>query len=354
MRVLACQSPYGQGGVGQHFAHLVRETDAGVGLAYYLNPAPCPSDGARGRTLSDASYQWLYRWTPLRYSLGWSTYVKNDLFDHRVAAALDAPAERFMGFVGQSLHSFRRADALGFDRLELVAVNSHVDNVQRLHSWAENTWGYRGASWLNEWQRQKTLKEYEQADRIFVHSEYTRRSFLEAGVPADKLERTHLRPDPRFQPPSSRPEDDIFRVVYVGRVDVTKGLPVLLEAFASLPDPAELTIVGGWPTRQMKQFMQSWQEREPRLRLAPGDPLPALQTADVFVHPSYEDGFGYAPMEALACGVPVVVTEDTGMKEYVDDGTNGYVVPTGDVDALRDRLHHLRHHPLRPSPLAFA
>ena len=51
-------------------------------------------------------------------------------------------------------------------------------------------------------------------------------------------------------------------------------------------------------------------------------------------------------MEALACGVPVVVTEDTGMKEYVEEGVNGYVVPTGHVDALVERLEHLRRHPL--------
>ncbi len=354
MRVLACQSPYGQGGVGQHFAHLVRETDEGVGLAYYLNPAPAPSDGPRGRPLSDRSYQWLHRWTPLRYSLGWSSYVKNDFFDRRVAAALDAPAERFMGFVGQSLHSFRRARSIGFETLELVAVNSHVDNVRRLHSQAEAAWDLRGASWLNDWQRRKTLAEYAAADRIFVHSDYTRDSFLAAGIPASKLERTYLRPDSRFVPPTDRPDDDVFRVVYVGRVDITKGLPVLLEAFRTLPDPAELTVVGGWPTRQMKQFMEGWMAREPRLRMAPGDPLPALHRANVFVHPSYEDGFGYAPMEALACGVPVIVTEDTGMKEYVQDGVNGFVVPTGNVDALRDRLQHLRRHPLRPAPPSVA
>jgi glycosyltransferase involved in cell wall biosynthesis len=77
----------------------------------------------------------------------------------------------------------------------------------------------------------------------------------------------------------------------------------------------------------------------------PGDPLPVLQKADVFVHPSYEDGFGYAPMEALACGVPVVVTEDTGMKEYVRDGVNGFIVPTGSVDAIVAALRHLARQP---------
>jgi len=350
MRVLACHSPYGQGGLGQHFAHLVEETRHEEALAYYCNAKPDPGDDeATGRRVTAAPFGWLHQWTPLRYSAAWAGHVKNELFDRRVAAELDVPHERFMGFVGQALHSFRRARALGFDTLELVAVNSHVDNVRRLHDRARQDWGVDG-SWLNEAQRRKTLAEYEAADRIFVHSEYTRQSFLDAGIPASTLRRTYLRPAPRFRPPVERLDDGLFRVVYVGRVDVTKGLPLLLEAFALLPDPAELTIVGGWPTRRMRRFLRPWIEGDSRIRVAPGDPLPVLQRADVFVHPSYEDGFGYAPMEAMACGVPVLVTEDTGMKEYVTEGVDGYVIPTGDAPALQERLHHLRRNPLRPAP----
>ncbi len=353
MRVLSCQSAYGEGGVGQHFAHLVEETKDTVGLAHYFNSSPNPDDGAAGRKVTAWPFDWLYQWTPIRYSKRWSSYVKNELFDRRVSRTLETPHERFMGFVGQSLHSFRRADRLGFNTLELIAANSHVDNVRRLHRRAEERWGI-SSSWLNEAQRRKTLKEYEMADRIYVHSEYTRQSFLEKGIPASKLERTYLHPAPRFEPPDQRPQDDVFRVVYVGRVDVTKGIPVLLEAFSTLPDPAKLTIVGGWPTRQMRLYMEDWLDREPRLEIAPGDPLPALQAADVYVQPTYEDGFGYAPMEALACGVPVIVTEDTGMKEYVTDGVNGYVIPTDDVEALRARLEHISRHPLTPEPLELA
>ncbi len=90
-------------------------------------------------------------------------------------------------------------------------------------------------------------------------------------------------------------------------------------------------------------------KRNPCIHVAPGGPLPALQHADVFVHPTYEDGPGYALMEALACGVPVVVTEDTGMKEYVQEEINGHVVPTGSWKALLERMEHLRRHPLAGS-----
>jgi glycosyltransferase involved in cell wall biosynthesis len=254
-----------------------------------------------------------------------------------------------MGFAGKSLRTFRKAARLGADRLELVAPNSHVQNVSRLHARAAADSGLSD-SWLNQAQIRKTLREYALADRIYVHSEYVRQSFLDAGIPAEKLVRTVLHPDPRFAPPQRRPEDGTLRIAYVGRVEMTKGIALLLDAFARLPTQnAELRIVGGWSTRSVRRRIQNRMRKDPRITVEPGDPLPVLQKADVFVHPSYEDGFGYAPMEALACGVPVVVTEDTGMKEYVRDGVNGFVVPTGSVDAIVATLENLIRSPLTRS-----
>jgi glycosyltransferase involved in cell wall biosynthesis len=54
----------------------------------------------------------------------------------------------------------------------------------------------------------------------------------------------------------------------------------------------------------------------------------------VYVHPTYEDGFGYAPAEALACGAPIIVTEDTGMKELVRPGGGRAGDLNGDLEAL--------------------
>jgi glycosyltransferase involved in cell wall biosynthesis len=96
----------------------------------------------------------------------------------------------------------------------------------------------------------------------------------------------------------------------------------------------------------MRKYLAQKLRADPRITISPGDPLPHLQRAHVYVHPSFQDGYGYAPMEALACGVPVIVTEDTGMKEHVREGVDGYVVPAGDPDALLDRLEHLAKQPL--------
>jgi glycosyltransferase involved in cell wall biosynthesis len=180
------------------------------------------------------------------------------------------------------------------------------------------------------------LREYDVAHTIAVTSSYAYATFVEHGVDEAKLRLQTLNPDSRFRPLDWAPRDDgVFHVVYVGALSVVKGVPVLLDAFSRIDYPrAKLTLVGGWGTRGMRRYIEHALHRDPRVRIAPGDPLPHLLSADVYVHPSYQDGLGLAALEALACCVPVIVTEDTGMKERVREGVNGSVVPTGDVQAL--------------------
>jgi len=345
MRVIACNSPYGQGGVGQHFAQLVEDTRSNGTLAWYYAPELKTGDEKGIRLESPRWQEWILRYTPVRFSPSWTSYLGSEFFDRRVASRLDRPTERFMGFVGKSLRSFREAGRLGTDHLDLIAANTHVRNLRRLHDRARERHGI-GDSWLHDALMRKTLREYEAADTIYVHSNYTRRSFLDAGIAAEKLERTYLRIDSRFHPPDQRPDDDTFRIVYVGRVEATKGIPLLLKAFSRLSvSDKQLTLVGGWSTRRMRKYMEEWLDN-PQIRMAPGDPLPHLHEADAFVHPTYEDGFGYAPAEALGCGVPVVATEDTGMKEYIREAENGFVVPTGRVSPIVERLEQLHRNPM--------
>jgi glycosyltransferase involved in cell wall biosynthesis len=112
-------------------------------------------------------------------------------------------------------------------------------------------------------------------------------------------------------------------------------VPLLVDAFRRLPhDDLRLVLVGGWKTRSMRRFIARACAEDPRISAGPGDPLRHLRAARLCVHPAYEDGFAYAPAEALACGVPVIVSEDTGMKELIDPDRTGLILPTGDVDAL--------------------
>ena len=342
-QVISCSVGYHCGGLGQHFSRVVERARASGDLLRYYAPSIKPGDEAIAERVCSRLAPLLMRWTPVRFSPGWRWHLDCDLFDRKVARLLKPPIECFTGFAGQSLHSFRAAKRRGVKRLELVAGNSHVNNCACQHAKAAALHPIE-RPWLNDAHRRKSLEEYAMADVIYVASEYSREAFIREGVSPAKVEGIDYPIDPRFTPDvsTSRADDGVFRIVYVGALSVAKGIPLLLEAFERFREgPAELTLVGGSSTRPMRKYLESRLRRDPRMKIAPGDPLPHLRTADVCVHPSWEDNLAYAPLEAMRCGVSVIVTQDTGMKEYVVEGENGYVIPTGDADALLDRLVHL-------------
>lgn len=345
MKTIACSAPYGIGGLGRHLAQLVEDLRSENALAAYYSPEPAPGDDA-GVAISSRLTEVALEYTPARFDPGRAAYLGSELFDRNVARRIRS-TDGHIGFAGQALRTF---GAHRFATRELVSPTAHVGLLRRRYLEAFAKYPIE-RPWLNRALYGKTLREYDVADEIQVASGYVLDSFLEAGIPASRLQRTTLMLPDRFSPdPASKPADGVFRAVCVGAITVTKGVPYLLDAFAGLDGDAELTLVGGWGTRGMRKYMAAAVARDPRVAVGADDPLPHIRRADVLVHPSMSDGFGYAPMEALGCGVPVIVTEDTGMKEYVQEGFNGYVVRTADADAIAERLRQLREHPLVSVP----
>lgn len=344
MRVIACNAPYSDGGMGQLFASVVEQARSTGTLAGYYTVKPKTSDAA-GVTISLERYRWLFRTTPLRASHAWREYVAAELFDRAVAERL-MRGDEVTAFTGRALRTFKRARALGYSKLVLESATSHVAHVRRQHEQAARSRRIE-SSWLNDAQYRKTLREYEMADEIVVLSDYARETFLREGVPAAKIRRRIQHVLPRFAPPLARSSNRAFTVVFVGRLQQSKGIIDLLDAFSAVRDSdAALLLVGGTATAAMDRYLDRRIASDRRIRRCPGDPLPVLHRADVLVHPSYEDALALAPLEALACGVPVIVSEDTGMKEFVIPGETGHVVPTGDVPAIVESLRQVRARPL--------
>ncbi len=344
-KVISCYAPYGEGGLGRYIAQLVEESRSAGDLATYFAKQTKMSDD-RGQVVDPKLLKWLFKIPPVRFSLGLKDHFGGDFFDRSVAKLLPKCAG-IPGFNGKALHSFRCAQQLGYSRLLLESANSHAENIVRQHLKAHRRCPIED-TWLHKLQLQKSLREYEMADEIFVASTYSWNSFVEAGINASKLRMRRFTVDEKYRSVIHRSQkDDLFRIVFVGRVDITKGVDVLRTAFENLGIPhSELRLLGGTSSRGMQTYMKEWMTRDSRVHLAYGDPLPYLTTADVLVHPSYEDGFALSPLEALCCSVPVIVTDHTGMKDYVEPGKNGYVIPADDADALVDRLRCLHREPL--------
>jgi glycosyltransferase involved in cell wall biosynthesis len=356
--VLTCSAPLAVGGLGRHLRELTdaqRGPDGATPLCICADGWVTP-DGAAARErvrrhealpLEIPTPGRLLSRLPLPLPPGVLTWAHMSDFDSRTARSLPS-AEHLIAFNGQALRQMRVARKGGYESVALVSANSHMRHVQRRHARARERYPLEG-SWTAHMLR-RNLAEYALAERVYCATDYIRDSFLQQGFPAERLVRFPLTPDPRYAPatpagggagagedaarPSSR-----FEIVYVGSLHVHKGVPLLIDAVRRLrQEDIRLRLVGGWGTRGMRRFVQAACAADSRIAVTPGDPLPHLRAAALCVHPAYEDGFGYAPAEALACGVPVLVSEDTGMKELIDSPRRGLTLPTGDLDALAQAI----------------
>jgi glycosyltransferase involved in cell wall biosynthesis len=327
--VLSCSAAYGAGGLGRHLSEI-REA---LMRAQQPLQCLCGGVGAGGQDVRaivpDRVVSSLGR--VARRSPAWRMRSASVAFDIAATRGLPA-AQQLISFSGQSLRQQRAARDRGFERLSLISPTAHLRQVSRRY---EQAW--RNHPIERPWTTrilERSLAEYELAERIYVSSEHVRSSFLEEGIAEEKLALFPLTPDPRFTPASREPRET-FDVVYVGSLSVVKGVPLLIDAVRRLSaQDLRLLLVGGWESRGMRRYLERACAEDPRIELHLGDPLAHLRRASLYAHASYEDGFGYAPAEAMACGVPVIVSDATGMRELIEPGRTGAVVAAGDVDAL--------------------
>jgi glycosyltransferase involved in cell wall biosynthesis len=335
---VTCSAEPGAGGLGRHLSEILEAYErAGA-------PTACISGATRAREPARLRGAWRagalnarIAQLPLPLSPGVRARSFAVGFDSYAARRLPH-CEQLVAFNGQALAQLRTARRRGTRTLGLVSANSHLRRLAEQHARAFARYPFE-RSWAAHLLR-RNLAEYDTADRILVATDYIRDSFLEHGVPEERLVRFPLTPDPRFAPSAAPAKaSDEFELVYVGSLAVHKGVPLLLEAFRALPHrDLRLRLVGSWGSRGMKRCVLQACAADRRIGVFPGDPLPWLRAARLCVHPAYEDGFGYAPAEALACGLPTIVSEDTGMKELIGSPQAGLVLPTGDLDALTGAL----------------
>jgi len=195
-----------------------------------------------------------------------------------------------------------------------------------------------------------TLREeeiYATADAITVASTFSRRSFIEQGVPAEKIHSIPYGVRLENFAKVADPVPDTFEVLFVGAVSLRKGLPYLLQAFARIQHPSKRLRIAGQVPNWMKPIFASLpQEHVEFLGSVPQTELPRIMsTSHVLVLPSIEDGFGMVMGQAMACGCPVLSSTNTGGEDLYTDSVEGFIVPIRDVDAMADRMQRLADDP---------
>jgi starch synthase len=215
-----------------------------------------------------------------------------------------------------------RAKAVVYDRIRKQFPEWAADLEERLHTVT-------------------SAEDYEhaKANRITVASSFTKTTLVDQGVDPEKISLNPYGVNlERFSRQHELPTRRPFRFIFAGLVCARKGIPLLLRAWNALPSKdAELWIVG-----PMTPVASANIAEIPQVKMVGKVPNHVLATlmseSDVFVFPSYFEGFGLVLLEAMAAGLPVLTTTATAGRDIVTEGRDGFVIEPGDMDALISQM----------------
>jgi starch synthase len=277
----------------------------------------------------------------LRWEAGDS--LKAVAFD-RWAARHVGGCDVWVGFAAFSLTGQRAARAAGA-RTVLERGSTHILTQSALLADEYRRWRCPAPP-VDPRLVDRQLREYDDAESISVPSRFARQSFLDHGFPADRLLRIPYGADCRLfspGPPPGRP----FRIVAVG-LSLRKGTPYLLEAAARLGitgaagAPEMEVCLAGAVAPDVAAVLHRTRAAVRVLGALSHSQLAAVyRSASAFVLPSVEEGMALSVLEALASGLPVVVTPNTGAADVITHGREGLIVPARDAAALAEALREL-------------
>ena len=184
---------------------------------------------------------------------------------------------------------------------------------------------------------QQKREEMELADLVLAPSSFVEETIREFH-PNKAISLAPYGVDLEFWTPCVKNEEsDVLRFIYSGQISLRKGIPTLLQAWekAALRS-AELKLVGSWHLSQGKRA--SLPRGVTHISAVSSEALrDHYRRADVFVFPSFFEGFGLVLLEAMACGLPTIASTATAGTDVLTEAS-GTLLHPGDLDQLTDAL----------------
>ena len=281
-----------------------------------------------------------------RHETGWAS-------SDAVSRALDASVSRLIrkGTVGasavygyeyaalQTLEAAAQAGMRRFYELPIgywrAGLEILTEESERNPDWAPTLEILRDSK--EKWERKDA--ELLTAEHVVVPSDFVRDTLrAHPGMTATIDVIPYGAPSPRPTVLQSRSRPPKLRVLYVGHLSQRKGISYLFEAMRRLTRVATLTLVGPkmqgqCPALAAELRQHTWLGVVPHGRV-----LDIMAQHDLFVFPSLFEGFAQVILEAMAQGLPVITTHNSGGSMAIDEGVDGFLVPIRDPDAIVDRV----------------
>jgi len=281
-----------------------------------------------------------FRKIPALRHKGYYSYIKDNLFD-AMARKYVAPCDIFHAWGNYALYCIPIARKYGAKVVvERGSTHPHYqDAILR-----EEFERYGVQTQLAHPQIiEKGLQEIAESDKVIIPSEFVKRTFIENGIPEEKLAVSPYGFDASHFKRIDK-GDGVFRVLFVGNIGIQKGVHYLLEAWKSLQLPnSELVFIGTIeddirPLLKMYDGLFTYKGH-----IRHEDLYAEYGNASVFILPSLQEGSALVTYEAMACGLPSIVSTNTG--SILRDGQDGFIVPIRSAEAIGEKLACLYERP---------
>lgn len=219
--------------------------------------------------------------------------------------------------------------------------SAHILAQKELLDEEHERWGFSKVKFTERGIR-RCLKEYEEADAIVVPSTFNKQTFIRKGIPSEKIYVCPYGVDLKQFSPKEK-KDNKFRVLFVGNVSIQKGIGYLIESVRPFIERNKMEAwVIGPLTREGEQILRNNPNIINYLGVKSRDALSWYYSqASVLVLPSIHEGLALVQAQAMACGIPVIATQNTGAQDLYTDGNEGFIVPIHNSKAIQEKLQIL-------------
>jgi glycosyltransferase involved in cell wall biosynthesis len=280
-------------------------------------------------------------------SLRGSEILRNYLFFllDSTARVLVRPGDNILSSNHYALWAFKKVRQQG-GLLVYDAGSPHVAEHWRL--WKEQYALWKPTCWnLPDFYFRRSIAMTEMSDYVTCPCDYVIKTFKDRGWPDSKLLKLPYGVDLTNFFPEPRQPDGIFKVVCTGTLCLRKGIPYLFEAFARFH--------AKYPNSELRlkkhildvgHLIPKYEHLITWIDWVPFDKLrDTYNQVDCFVLPSIEEGYARTLVEAMACALPVITTANTVAPDLIVNGESGWIIPSGDADAIYEKLVWLYEHP---------
>ncbi len=197
---------------------------------------------------------------------------------------------------------------------------------------------------INNWFIEREIEEYENADIILVPSNFVQKTFLKHNINKSSVINFGSYLDSFYQLKNIKKSSEEFNVLFIGQLSIRKGLHYLIEGFIKFKHPHKKLYIIGPETKDKVFFRNLLKKKNDGSIIYLGVKTHKeinyyLNISNTFVLPSLEEGLATVTLQAMTSGCPVIVSENTGALEIVEQNECGFVIPIRDTNAIVEKLN---------------